>query len=36
MVHWLPRGTLFMSVNYRMLPQVAPLEQARDVACALA
>ncbi len=36
MAHWLPRGTLFVSVNYRMLPQADPLEQARDVARALA
>ena len=36
MAHWLPRGTLFVSVNYRMLPRADPLEQARDVARALA
>ena len=34
--HWLPRGTLFVSVNYRLLPQADPREQARDVARALA
>ncbi len=33
---WLPRGLLFISVNYRMLPNADPLEQARDVARALA
>lgn len=36
MAHWLPRGMLFVSVNYRMLPRADPLEQARDVARALA
>lgn len=33
---WLPRGLLFISVNYRLLPSADPLEQARDVARALA
>lgn len=33
---WLPRGLVFISVNYRMLPKADPLEQARDVARALA
>lgn len=33
---WLPKGLLFISVNYRLLPQADPLEQARDVARALA
>lgn len=33
---WLPKGLLFISVNYRMLPKADPLEQARDVARALA
>jgi arylformamidase len=33
---WVPRGFAFVSVNYRMLPDAAPLEQARDVARALA
>lgn len=33
---WLPRGLFFVSVNYRMLPEADPLEQARDVARALA
>lgn len=34
--HWLRRGMLFVSVNYRLLPRADPLEQARDVARALA
>ena len=33
---WLPRGLLFISVNYRLLPKADPLAQARDVARALA
>lgn len=33
---WLPRGYVLVSVNYRLLPEAAPLEQARDVARALA
>lgn len=33
---WLPRGIAFISINYRMQPKVPPLEQARDVASALA
>jgi arylformamidase len=33
---WQPRGIAFISVNYRMLPDNAPLDQARDVARALA
>lgn len=33
---WLPRGIAFASVNYRLQPKAAPLEQARDVARALA
>ncbi len=33
---WVPRGVAVVSVNYRLLPQAAPLEQARDVARALA
>lgn len=32
---WLPRGIAFISINYRMLPEADPLEQARDVAQAL-
>ena len=33
---WVPRGFVFVSANYRMLPDAAPLEQARDAARALA
>lgn len=33
---WLPRGFVFISVNYRMLPATGPLDQARDIALALA
>lgn len=34
--HWLPRGVIFISTNYRLLPAANPLEQANDVAQALA
>ena len=33
---WVPQGVVLVSVNYRLLPEAAPLEQARDVARALA
>ena len=33
---WVPRGFIVVSTDYRMLPQAAPLEQAADVALALA
>lgn len=33
---WVPRGFILVSTNYRLLPQAAPLEQAADVARALA
>jgi acetyl esterase/lipase len=33
---WVPRGFVLISVNYRMLPDTRPIEQARDVARALA
>lgn len=33
---WLPRGIAVASANYRLLPEAAPLDQARDVAQALA
>ena len=33
---WLPRGIAFATTNYRMQPKAPPLEQARDVARALA
>lgn len=35
-LRWVPHGFVFVSVNYRMLPDADPLEQARDVAKALA
>ena len=33
---WVPRGFIVISTNYRMLPDAAPLQQAQDVAQALA
>ena len=36
LAYWLPKGYVLVSTNYRMLPDTAPLEQARDVARALA
>ncbi|WP_420567046.1 alpha/beta hydrolase [Thalassovita sp.] len=33
--HWTQQGTIVVAVNYRLLPQVGPLEQAQDVARAL-
>ena len=33
---WLRKGFVFITVNYRLLPETAPLEQARDIAQALA
>ena len=33
---WLPRGIALASINYRLQPKAPPLEQARDVARALA
>ncbi len=33
---WLPHGFIFVSINYRLLPQADPLQQATDVARALA
>lgn len=36
LAHWLPRGVVVVSINYRMLPDTPPDEQARDVAQALA
>jgi acetyl esterase/lipase len=33
---WGPRGIVFMSANYRMLPEADPYQQAEDVARALA
>jgi acetyl esterase/lipase len=34
--HWLPKGYIFVSVGYRLIPDANPLEQADDVANALA
>lgn len=34
--HWVPKGFVVISANYRMLPEADPLEQARDVAVAVA
>lgn len=34
--YWLPKGYVLVSANYRMLPDTAPLEQARDLAKAVA
>ncbi|SMC19082.1 Acetyl esterase/lipase [Andreprevotia lacus DSM 23236] len=34
--HWVPKGFVFVSINYRMLPAADPLVQAQDVAAALA
>jgi acetyl esterase/lipase len=34
--YWVPRGYVFVSVNYRLSPQADPIEQANDVAAALA
>lgn len=33
---WLPKGFVLISTNYRLLPEATPLEQARDIARALA
>lgn len=33
---WVPRGFVFISINYRLLPDANPLQQANDVAQALA
>jgi arylformamidase len=34
--HWLPRGYVLVSTGYRLLPDAAPLQQAGDVARAVA
>ena len=36
LARWVPRGFVFVAVNYRLLPKIGPLDQARDVARALA
>ncbi|MDP3848078.1 MAG: alpha/beta hydrolase [Pseudomonas sp.] len=33
---WLPKGFIFVSLNYRLLPDTTPVQQAEDVARALA
>ena len=33
---WVPKGLIFISTNYRLLPDADPLEQARDVVRAIA
>lgn len=33
---WVPKGFVFISTNYRLMPEADPLEQARDVARAIA
>lgn len=33
---WLPKGVVFISTNYRLLPDADPIEQAKDVAKAIA
>ncbi len=34
--HWVPQGYVFISVNTRLLPQAGPIDQATDMAAALA
>ncbi len=34
--HWIPKGYIFISINYRLVPKVTPLQEADDVALALA
>lgn len=34
--YWLPRGTVLVSIGYRLLPEARPLQQAQDVARAVA
>jgi acetyl esterase/lipase len=36
MSRWTSQGFIFISINYRLLPEAAPIEQAHDVARALA
>jgi acetyl esterase/lipase len=33
--HWVKKGFIFISTNYRMLPNVRPVEQAKDIEAAL-
>ncbi|MBL8708043.1 MAG: alpha/beta hydrolase [Rhodospirillaceae bacterium] len=32
---WVPQGVIFVSINYRMIPDAGPLAQAEDVAAAI-
>ena len=32
---WVSKGAIFVSVNYRLLPEADPLKQAKDVASAI-
>jgi acetyl esterase/lipase len=34
--HWLPQGYVFVSVNTRLIPDAGPIDQARDLAAAMA
>lgn len=36
MMHWLAQGYIFISTNYRLVPDATPLQQAEDIATALA
>lgn len=36
MPHWVAKGFVFLSINYRMLPDANPVQQAEDVSRALA
>jgi acetyl esterase/lipase len=36
LAHWAARGTVLVAIDYRLLPQADPLQQAGDVAAALA
>ncbi|WDE02173.1 alpha/beta hydrolase [Thalassomonas actiniarum] len=33
--HWVTRGFIFISTNYRTLPEIRPVEQTKDIAAAL-
>ena len=33
--HWVKRGFIFISTNYRTLPKIRPIEQAKDIEAAL-
>jgi len=34
--YWVPRGFIFISTNYRLSPKIGPIDQAQDIAIALA